>query len=633
MVKWIKGVLRSLVSLSRRTKTLLLVVADTAVILFSIYIIFVVQEGSLWPFDNFQGLWPVVVAMVILVFVSSSLFGLYRQMVRFAGPTLLLEVFKSITVAMLATRLLSFYFFESILSYQFLVQVWAFLIIGTLSTRLIAKWIILNRGIRENSHREHIAIFGAGEAGVALLNSLERNLDMEVVALFDDNKKLDKRKIKNCTIHHSDDLEGTIDRLGINQIIIAIPSISLKSRNNLFQRMEGLGVRVRILPSVDEMIDGRVELSHIRDVKASDVLDREHHVPNEDLLKNDVQGKNVMVTGGGGSIGSELCRQIIRNKAARLVVFESSEFAIYEIEQELIAISKSLNAKTEIVAVLGDVRRQGRMETIISKFKIETIYHAAAYKHVPMVEKNVCEGVRNNVFGTLAVVQAALKQGVSKFVLISTDKAVRPTNVMGASKRLAELTLQALQQVEGHKPKTNITMVRFGNVLDSAGSVVPLFRKQIRAGGPITLTHKDVTRYFMTIPEAAQLVLQAGAMASGGEVFLLDMGEPVRIYDLAVRMVRLSGLEVSDENNPDGDIKIKISGLRPGEKLYEELFITEDVKTTDHVSIFQAEEKFVPWDKLKIKLDSLNEYIEKDDQIGVCNNLKDLVEGYAPAKE
>ncbi len=631
LVSGIKTVLKKLVTWSREAKVAFMVLADAAIVILSAYIILAVHSNVLWPQDEISELAPVILVLILLVPASSAVFGLYRQMIRFAGPTLLVEVFKGITLAILLTKISSYYFLNNGLSPEYLLVLWAFLIIGTLSTRLIARWIILNAGIRENNHLEPIAIYGAGEAGVALLNSLERNLDMKVVALFDDNPKLDKRKVKDCTIFHSTGLESAVDRLGIKQIIIAIPSISFKARTNLFNRLDGLGVRVRILPSVDEMIDGRVSLSRIRDVKAADVLGREKHEPDEDLLKSDVSNKCVMVTGGGGSIGSELCRQIVKNKAKRLVVFEISEYAIYEIERELLSLAKSLDVDIEIIPVLGDVRHQGRMESLISKFDIETIYHAAAYKHVPMVEKNVCEGVLNNVFGTLAVAQAALKQGVGKFVLVSTDKAVRPTNVMGASKRLAELTLQALQQLEGRNPKTDITMVRFGNVLDSAGSVVPLFRRQIREGGPITLTHKDVTRYFMTIPEAAQLVLQAGAMAKGGEVFLLDMGEPVRIYDLAARMVRLSGLEVLDDNNPDGDIEFKITGLRPGEKLYEELFITDDVKNTDHVSIFQAEENFIPWNKIKPSLEDLERYIENADQFSVRKLLEKLVEGYKPA--
>lgn len=630
LVNVIKDILKSLVTWSRNAKTALMVVADASTVVFSIYFILALKSKAIWPAADAGTLLPMAALMMFLVPASLSIFGLYRQMVRFAGPTLMLEVFKGVTFAMVLSKLASFYLFDDILSYEVAVEVWAFLIIGTLGFRLVAKWIILNGGIRDTGSREPIAIFGAGEAGVALLNSLERNLDMEVVALFDDNKALNKRKIKNCTIFNSEGLERTITRLGIKQIIIAIPSISLKSRQNLLTRLEGLGIRVRILPSVDEMIDGRVELSHIRDIKAADVLGREHHEPNQTLLKDDVKGKCVMVTGGGGSIGSELCRQIIRNEAKRLVVFENSEYAIYEIEKELITLNASLGGITEIVPVLGDVRRQSRMEGVISKHDIETIYHAAAYKHVPMVESNVCEGVLNNVFGTLAVAQAALREGVSKFILISTDKAVRPTNVMGASKRLAEQTLQALQKLEGLSPKTNFTMVRFGNVLDSAGSVVPLFRRQIREGGPITLTHKDVTRYFMTIPEAAQLVLQAGAMAKGGEVFLLDMGDPIRIYDLAERMIKLSGLSIRDDANPEGDIEINITGLRPGEKLYEELFLTEEVHNTDHASIYQAEESFVAWPDLKPELEGLEQSIENADQFTVRKTLEKLVEGYTP---
>jgi UDP-N-acetylglucosamine 4,6-dehydratase len=618
----------ALINWPRKGKVVVLVLADAGVVLGSYYLILAIIYSKPWPIDELLLAASSILDFMVLMPLSFSFFGLYRQMIRHGGVALFIEVLKGVSLTILMAKLISIFLFNNGFSDRFFLELWSLLIIGSLGTRLLAKWLIMHGVARPRRHRISIAIFGAGEAGVSLLNALERNLDMKVVALFDDEKRFHKRKIKGCTVYHSSKMNEILKSHQVSEIIIAIPSISRKSRHGLLKRLEILGVRVRILPSVDEMMDGRVNVSDIRDVNASDVLNRKCHLPDEKLISRDVTGKNVMVTGGGGSIGSELCRQILLNQAGKLVVFENTEFAIYEIEQELEAMARSGGIDINIIPVLGDVCNKDLVARTLARHEIQTIYHAAAYKHVPMVESNVCEGLRNNVFGTLSIARAAMENNVSKLVLVSTDKAVRPTNVMGASKRLAEMVLQGLQDDGNVKTGTLMTMVRFGNVLDSAGSVVPLFRRQIRKGGPITLTHKDVTRYFMTIPEAAQLVMQAGAMAAGGEVYLLDMGKPIRVYDLAEKMIRLSGLSVLDQDNPDGDIKIEISGLRPGEKLHEELFLTDQIRKTGHDSIMQAHENRLEWDKLDAHLRELLASIKSSDEVAVRSLLEYLVEGY-----
>ena len=630
MKDWLKSTLGAIVELPPMLKLTLLAIFDSGVAIGSVFLIFVLQVPALWPFEAVRQFTPILLSSMLIAPLSLGAMGLYRQMVRHADLSLFLDVIKGITLAIIIIKILSSVLFNAGLTYELLAQLWAFLVIGTLGTRFLAKWIIRKGRMEPVTSRTSIAIFGAGEAGVSLLNALDRSIEMQVVAMFDDDRRFDNRKIKNCTVYHSSKLEDMLRSLKISQVIIAIPSISHKMRKNLFERLETLGVRVRILPSADELVGGRVQLSHVRDIKASDLLIREAHQPDPVLIRHDVSGKNVMVTGGGGSIGSELCRQIVLNHGRRIIIVENSEYAIYTIERDLIELAASNRFDVDIIPILGNVCNGLMIEKTMKLYDVETVYHAAAYKHVSMVECNISEGVRNNVFGTLTVARSSLAVGVKKMILISTDKAVRPTNVMGASKRLSEMTLQAIQNLKSKNTKTRFTMVRFGNVLDSAGSVVPLFRRQIREGGPLTLTHRDVTRFFMTIPEASQLVLQAGAMAMGGEVFILDMGESTHIYDLAVRMIHLSGLSVMEEDNQGGDIKIQITGLRTGEKWHEELFLTNDVRKTEHESILHAKESFIPWEDIEQILDRLEKLVDQADNLGVKNILEEVVEGYSP---
>jgi FlaA1/EpsC-like NDP-sugar epimerase len=442
-----------------------------------------------------------------------------------------------------------------------------------------------------------------------LASALRSGHEYMPVAFIDDKKALQGASIASIKVHSSDGLDELIAKRRIKEILLAMPSLSKGEQKRILDKLEPLKIKIKVTPPIESLLSGELRVQDVREIEIEDLLGRDQVVPDARLISTCISGKAVMVTGAGGSIGSELCRQIIRLRPARLILLDMSEFALYSIEQELRALRASLEFDTELIPFLGSVLEQEKCKRILTVFSVETIYHAAAYKHVPLVEHNPIEGIRNNVFGTLSIAQAAIEARVTSFVLISTDKAVRPTNVMGSSKRLAELILQAFAK---QKTNTRFCMVRFGNVLGSSGSVVPLFRRQIMAGGPITVTHPEITRYFMTIPEAAQLVLQAGAMGEGGDVFVLDMGEPVKIMDLAKRMVHLSGLEVRSDATPDGTIEIQHVGLRPGEKLYEELLIGENVEGTEHPLIMRAQEAEIPWAMLQGWLTELG---------GACNSF------------
>jgi FlaA1/EpsC-like NDP-sugar epimerase len=479
---------------------------------------------------------------------------------------------------------------------------------------------------------------GMVSAGRQLANAMTSSTDTRVVGFLDDDDRLHGHVLNGLPIFNPSDLPELVTHRNITDILMALPSISRQRRNAILADIAPLHVAVRTLPGMMDLASGKVSISDVQDLDIDDLLGREAIKPNGLLLNRNTHQRTVLVTGAGGSIGSELCRQILATNPKQLLLVEMSEFALYQIHQEL----QELATTVELVPLLASVCDEVRMHEIMDTWKPHTVYHAAAYKHVPLVEHNPAEGVRNNVWGTLTCAQAAARHGVQNFVLVSTDKAVRPTNIMGATKRLAEMVLQALAELNpavlsegGRAPaaRTCFSMVRFGNVLGSSGSVVPLFRQQIKNGGPITLTHADITRYFMTIPEAAQLVIQAGAMGMGGDVFVLDMGQPVRIYDLARRMVELSGLSVCTEDNPEGDIEIAITGLRPGEKLYEELLIGNNPQRTQHARIMQAHEEFLPWPLLEAKLQALNMAVGVNDVPMIRGFLQQLVQGYTPAGE
>lgn len=497
---------------------------------------------------------------------------------------------------------------------------------------LLARWQGQRPQRQLNDDSDNVLIYGAGEAGKELLEGLRNSHKYNVVAFVDDDVQLTGAYVLGKRIYGADELVKVVSKLDISQVFLAIPSISRASKRQIIDKLEGISIKIKELPSLEEIVDGKVTVNSMRKVDILDVLDRQTVEPDERLLRYNITDKCVLVTGAGGSIGSELCRQIIINKPKVLVLYELSEFALYSIHQELIArvASKDIYQGIEVIAIIGNVTNEANLLRVLKRYQIQTVYHAAAYKHVPIVEHNPFEGAINNSKGTYHCARAAIEAKVETFVLISTDKAVRPTNVMGATKRLAELVCQALSQKNNpNNNHTLISMVRFGNVLGSSGSVVPVFTKQIAQGKPITVTHPDVTRYFMTIPEAANLVIQAGAMAKGGEVFVLDMGAPVKIVDLAKRMIQLSGFEVKDEAHPYGDIEITYTGLRPGEKLYEELIIGEDnVEDTDHPLIMQAMESSFPLADIEKTLNELAQRAQNYDVDWLKQEFRYFVAGY-----
>ncbi|MDA0237906.1 MAG: nucleoside-diphosphate sugar epimerase/dehydratase, partial [Proteobacteria bacterium] len=484
------------------------------------------------------------------------------------------------------------------------------------------------QSILKRAARSKVLIYGAGSAGRQLVAAVASSHEMQVVGFLDNDDRLHGHVLNGQPIYNPDDLTQLAASLGISAVLLAMPALSRKSRNEILAQIRTARVAVRTLPSVTDLAQGKVSISDLRELDIDDLLGREPVMPNYILLAMNGRKKVVMVTGAGGSIGSELCRQILSVGPSKLLLIDQSEFALYGIHQEL--EEKIVRREIVLVPLLASVQDEERMREIMSTWRPDTVYHAAAYKHVPLVEHNPAEGIKNNVLGTLRTAQVAVENGVSDFVLISTDKAVRPTNIMGASKRLAELALQALAT---NGPGTKFSMVRFGNVLGSSGSVTPKFRQQIRNGGPITLTHPEATRFFMTIPEAAQLVMQASAMATGGDVFVLDMGQSIKIIDLARRMIELSGLTVKDEGNPDGDIEIETIGLRPGEKIYEELLTGDNPKPTSHPRIIKAHENFIPWADLQGKLRLLEMALSVNDVSVIRLMMKELVTGYTPNDE
>ncbi len=616
----------------RPVKRLITVSVDYLAVMLALWLAFSLRLSTFYMPPQ-QQWWLFLLAPVLAIPIFVKL-GLYRAVIRYIGIDALWAILKAI---MLYTSLLMILVLlaqdtsgvvpRTVYGINAVLLV---LLIG--GSRMLARWLLTKQSSQRKTSRRKaefippVIIYGAGDAGAQLATMLKMGHQLRPVAFIDDDATLHDQHINGLTVHPPANLLSVIERYQVNELLLAMPSISRSERNQVLQSLEKFPVHVRTLPDMTDIAQGKISVSDIQEVDIADLLGRESVSPDTTLLKRNITGKNVLVTGAGGSIGSELCRQIIRNQPTHLVLYEISEFALYQIEKDL----EALNTAVPIISILGSVVDQNRLEAICQKFNIHTIYHAAAYKHVPMVEKNITEGVRNNVFGTLSAALAAIATDVETFVLISTDKAVRPTNIMGASKRLAELVLQGLAADSDDDIATRFTMVRFGNVLGSSGSVVPLFRQQIIDGGPVTVTHPDIIRYFMTIPEAAELVIQAGAMGMGGDVFVLDMGEPVKIVDLAKRLIHLSGFTERDEENPDGDIAIEFTGLRHGEKLYEELLIGDNVSLTKHQKIMRAEEHIIPWVTLEPILDQLQDAIKHADHQRIRNLLLKHIDGFAP---
>jgi FlaA1/EpsC-like NDP-sugar epimerase len=583
---------------------------------------------------------------IMATFISLPIlvrFGLYRAVFRYAGMSAMVTIVKAIALyGAILFALLVWLTLPDVPRTVGLLQPLLFMFLVGSSRALARLWLTRAAGDRRAEREARLLIYGAGSAGAQIAEVIQRKQQWNLIGFLDDDPQLVGKTINGQRVHPLKDISRLIDLYAVTDILLAMPALSRSRRNEVLAALRRHHVRVRSVPDLSDLAQGKAAISDIHELDIIDLLGREPVAPNPALISRNIRGKVVLVTGAGGSIGSELCRQILAVKPAKLLLLEHSEFSLYQIHSDLIAQAVELNVETELIPLLGSVRDYERISAVCAVWTPHTVYHAAAYKHVPLVEHNPAEGVRNNVFGTYNVARAAVENGVADFVLISTDKAVRPTNIMGASKRLAEMILQALATTAfpvfentpvstGATPcpcRTRFAMVRFGNVLGSSGSVVPLFRRQIKEGGPITVTDLEVTRYFMTIPEAAQLVVQAGAMTEGGDVFVLDMGEPVKIIDLARRMIELSGLLVKDADNPHGDIEIKVTGLRPGEKLYEELLIGENPQPTAHPRIMKAQEDFLPWDVLSVELRLLALAVQDNQVETIRATLGRLVHGY-----
>jgi len=568
-------------------------------------------------------IWVVLGAPIIAIPIFVR-FGLYSSVIRYIGFKALWAIVQAASLYALLWGVIGFMSGVDGIPRSVLLINWFLVILAIGGSRMTARWLLSGVDTRKNTAGStHVVIYGAGSAGRQLSIALRESDNYKTAAFIDNDIELLGQSIHGINVVSRDDLGRLIETKNVTEVLLAMPSLSHAERNEIIHFLEPYAVLVRSLPSVAELTQGKLRVADLRDVTIKDLLGRNSVAVNGELLGLNIINKVVMVTGAGGSIGSELCRQILGLKPQVLVLFDQSEFALYGIHKELVDVGMP---NVVILAMLGSVTNRKRLSHILGRFGVNTIYHAAAYKHVPMVESNNAEGASNNVFGTLACAQAAIDHGVDTFVLVSTDKAVRPTNTMGATKRVAELVLQSLAVGSS----TRFSMVRFGNVLNSSGSVVPLFREQIKGGGPVTVTDPEILRYFMTIPEAVELVIQAGAMAKGGDVFVLDMGKPVRILDLAEKMIRLSGLRLKDKLHPDGDIEIEFTGLRPGEKLYEELLIGGNVSKTDNPMILRAEEEMLAWDDLKLILDELEQAVDSGDQGKLRQLLIKAVPGFKP---
>jgi FlaA1/EpsC-like NDP-sugar epimerase len=614
----------AIVNLSRRTKQAIMVCFDVLGLPLALFAAFAIKSDSaLAGMERNPLLYAGVVLASVPVFIR---LGLYRSVVRYIGPRAARTILVGVSASAVALAVMASTISWDPIPVSLIVVYWLLALVWVAGTRFFARWLLAAARPR----RQPVIIYGAGEAGARLAVSLLTNSGLYPVAYADEKKALHGALVQGIPVVSPDDLEQTVHHFGVTRVLLAVPAASRRRRAAILKRLESLGLHVQSVPSLDDIIAGRAEVSDLREVDVADVLGRDPVPADRTLLDACIRGKNVMVTGAGGSIGSELCRQILRQGPERLVLFEMSEVALYEIHRELQTAIEHEGSLIGLHALLGNAHHKHRIKEVMQAYAVHTVYHAAAYKHVPIVEQNMVEGVHNNVYSTWHAAEAALETGVETFVLISTDKAVNPTNVMGATKRLAEIVLQALQT---QTRRTRFCMVRFGNVLGSSGSVVPLFQEQILAGGPVTVTHPEVKRYFMTIPEAAGLVLQAGSMGQGGDVFVLDMGQPVRIDDLARRMISLMGMSVRDTANPDGDIEIQYTGLRPAEKLYEELLIGDNVTGTNHPMIMRAIEHSPTWEQVKELLSEMTLALHRCDCERAMAVLERAVTEYDRAPE
>lgn len=603
----------------------MLVAIDCVALPVALWAGYALRLGEWWPAGYIDKVWWLFIAAPVVAVPIFIRMGLYRAVLRYVGGAALITIAKAVSITTLILLALMVMSQTQGVPRSVFISFWLISMLFIGGSRLMLRSYI-HTYTKKRNNKQPVAVYGAGSAGVELAKAMQSGWEYEPVAFLDDDIEKRGMEIHGIKVFSPDQIAYLIDKKNISQVLLAMPSVTPRQRHDILEKLEVHPVHVRTLPGITDLVSGKATVSDIREVDASDVLGRDAVPPMTGLIEKCVRGKNVMVTGAGGSIGSELCRQIVALAPSKLVLFEQSEFALYKIEKEL----EAYNVDLEIIAVLGSVTNAARIESVLSCFEVHTVYHAAAYKHVPLVEHNPIEGLQNNVFGTWYAAEAAKAAGVETFVLISTDKAVRPTNIMGATKRLAELVLQAM---DDESNTTRFTMVRFGNVLDSSGSVIPLFRKQIKKGGPVTVTHPEVTRYFMTIPEAAQLVLQAGALGEGGDVFVLEMGDSIKIDDLARSMIHLSGLEVCEDSNPEGDIVIEYTGLRPGEKLYEELLIGDNVSGTEHPKIMRAAEEKLSWEQLLSYKEKFEMASRKFETKTIKLLLEEAVTGYSADKD
>jgi len=631
MTSFIKKISKNIFFLHRYSKRAIAITSDAILCALCTWLAFVVRSEywlSIEPaidksilFDDLS-LNSLLLSIIIAIPIFWS-FGLYRTIFRYTGFSIFFTILKSSIVYGVLYCAIAVY------SVQIVPRPIGFsqpilLFFAILTSRLTIKSIFIGSvGLNNNFNKKNVLVYGAGDAGRQLVSSLENSPEFKVVGFLDDNSQFYKQILLGQTVYSPNKLERLIKSKNVTLVFLALPAINRAERNKIIEKLNQYKLIVKTLPSISEIVDGKITISDIKDFNIDDLLSREQVKPDSKLLNKNINSKIVLVTGAGGSIGSELCRQIIKLRPNKLILLELNEFALYKIYEELAATNKNL----KIVTLLSNVQDQSKLELILETFKVDTVYHTAAYKHVPLVEENICEGVKNNVFGTLAITKASVIKKVSNLVLISSDKAVRPTNIMGASKRLSELCMQGIYN-ENKNIITNFSIVRFGNVLESSGSVIPKFKNQIKEGGPVTLTHKNITRYFMTATEAAELVIQAGAMGKKSEVFVLDMGESIKIKDLIHKMINLSGFTVRNKNNPSGDIEIKITGLRSGEKLYEELLIGDNPKKTSHQKIMMIREPFIPFTQLEKELDNLKTLLKDNNADKIKILLEKLLKNY-----
>ena len=617
----------SLLSLHRYAKRAIAIIIDIGLCILCTWLAFTLRLEELILFKDFN-LYPALISIIIAIPIF-WLFGLYRIIFRYTGISIIFNILASTFVyGIFYFLIIGFYSIQGVPRSVGIIQP-MLLFFGIIGSRLAIKYILTaDYSFKKYSNKKNVLVYGAGESGRQLVIALENSPEFRVIGFLDDNAQLHRQVLLGKIVYSIKNLQNLTKSKNVSLVFLALPTINKRERNQIIENLNKYKLNVKTLPSISEIADGRITISDIKDLNIDDLLNRDEVQPDLKLLNKNINSRTVAVTGAGGSIGSELCRQIIRLKPKKLLLLELNEFALYKIYEEL----QNYNKDLKIISILLNVKEQKKLEKIFETFKVDTVYHAAAYKHVPLVEENICEGVENNVFTTLAIAKASVNKKVSNLVLISSDKAVRPTNIMGASKRLSELCMQSIYNYN-KDIITNFSIVRFGNVLESSGSVIPKFKKQIKEGGPVTLTHENVTRYFMTVTEAAQLVIQAGAMGKHSEVFVLDMGKSVKIKELIHKMIKLSGFTIKNDKNPTGDIEIKITGLRPGEKLYEELLIGNSPQKTHHEKIQKAQDPFIPFDKLNQDLESLSTLLDNNKVLDVKRTLEKLLPSYKSNSE